>query len=164
MSDITPLILQGEEIVTDDCITTLHPYDRREVGRVARADAKLMERAIAGAYSARRAMADLTHHHREEILLTAGDMVQEESERLAELITLEMGKIIKESRGEVARCECYESSGKVLYRGEKPEVLEESGVRGKWALYNDFWKNGEKRRFMYNPFQKSLYIKKLITD
>lgn len=103
MSDISPLILQGEEIVTDDCITILHPYDRREVGRVARADAKLMERAIAGAYSARRAMADLTHHRREEILLTTADMVQEESERLAELITLEMGKIIKESRGEVAR-------------------------------------------------------------
>jgi len=54
MSDTSPLILQGEEIVTDDYITVLHPYDGGEVGRACKADAQLMERAIAGAYSARR--------------------------------------------------------------------------------------------------------------
>jgi acyl-CoA reductase-like NAD-dependent aldehyde dehydrogenase len=103
MSAIHPLILAGKEIDTGNYITVCHPYDGRVVGKCARADAELMEKAISGAYSARKMMAELPRHQREKILLSAADLVEKNGDRLAELITLEMGKVIRESLGEVNR-------------------------------------------------------------
>jgi len=103
MSDIHPLILAGKEIDIGNYITIRHPYDGRQVGKCAGADSALMEKAISSAYSARAEMAELPHHQRERILLATADLVEKNADRLAELITLEMGKVIKESLSEVNR-------------------------------------------------------------
>ena len=71
--------------------------------RVALADAVAIDKAIAAAVEAEEPMAKLPAYKRQEILNHCVARFRERAEELAELLCIEAGKPIKDSRGEVSR-------------------------------------------------------------
>ena len=78
-------------------------YTGKVVTRVAQADAKAIDQAIAAAVSATEPMRQLRPYERQAILQHCVTRFQERSGELAELLCLEAGKPIRDSRGEVSR-------------------------------------------------------------
>ena len=71
--------------------------------RVALADAATIDRAIAAADAAQKAMRDFAPHRRKAVLEHCARRFRERAEELAYALCVEAGKPIRDSRGEVAR-------------------------------------------------------------
>jgi acyl-CoA reductase-like NAD-dependent aldehyde dehydrogenase len=78
-------------------------FTGKVVTRVALADAKAIDRAIDAAVKAAEPMRQMRPYERQAVLQHCVKRFQERSEELAELLCLEAGKPIKDSRGEVSR-------------------------------------------------------------
>ena len=78
-------------------------YTGKVVTRVALADVKAIDRAIEAAVEATEPMRKLRPYERQAILQHCITRFQERSAELAELLCLEAGKPIRDSRGEVSR-------------------------------------------------------------
>ncbi len=78
-------------------------YTGKVVTRVAIADAKAIDRGIAAAVEATEPMRRLPAYERQNILNHCVKRFQERSAEMAELLCLEAGKPIRDSRGEVGR-------------------------------------------------------------
>jgi acyl-CoA reductase-like NAD-dependent aldehyde dehydrogenase len=78
-------------------------FTGKVVTRVALADAKAIDRAIDAAVKATEPMRQMRPYERQAVLNHCVKRFQERSEELAELLCLEAGKPIKDSRGEVSR-------------------------------------------------------------
>lgn len=78
-------------------------YTGNVVTRVALADVKAIDRAIEAAVEATEPMRKLRPYERQAILQHCITRFQERSAELAELLCLEAGKPIRDSRGEVSR-------------------------------------------------------------
>jgi acyl-CoA reductase-like NAD-dependent aldehyde dehydrogenase len=70
---------------------------------VASAGADDIESALAGADRARRKVASLTRHERATILRGVSERLASRSEDVARVLAMEVGKTLREARGEVAR-------------------------------------------------------------
>jgi acyl-CoA reductase-like NAD-dependent aldehyde dehydrogenase len=79
------------------------PYSGDVVDSVPMATRDQVESALAAAREGAREMAALTAYERSQILARAAAIVEERAEELARVLTLEEGKPIFESRGEVSR-------------------------------------------------------------
>ncbi len=97
------MFVGGEWVGKSQTIPVINPYDNTVVDTVPRADADDVERALATAVRGAQVMRRLTGYQRALILRKAADLVMQRAEDLARTITLEEGKIIAESRIEVAR-------------------------------------------------------------
>jgi glyceraldehyde-3-phosphate dehydrogenase (NADP+) len=97
------MFVGGEWVGKSQTIPVINPYDNTVVDTVPRADADDVERALATAVRGAQVMRRLTGYQRAQILRKAADLVTQRAEDLARTITLEEGKIIAESRIEVAR-------------------------------------------------------------
>ncbi|HEV2471573.1 MAG TPA: aldehyde dehydrogenase family protein [Chthonomonadales bacterium] len=84
-------------------ITVRNPYNSRAIGSVPWAGAEEVDSAVARAAEAARAMAAMPLHVRSDQLNGAADRLIAQGRQMAELITSESGKTIRESRAEVAR-------------------------------------------------------------
>jgi acyl-CoA reductase-like NAD-dependent aldehyde dehydrogenase len=78
-------------------------FTGKVVTRVALADAKAIDSAIDAAVKAAEPMRQMRPYERQAVLQHCVKRFQERSEELAELLCLEAGKPIKDSRGEVSR-------------------------------------------------------------
>jgi acyl-CoA reductase-like NAD-dependent aldehyde dehydrogenase len=78
-------------------------FTGKVVTRVALADAKAIDQAIDAAVKAAEPMRQMRPYERQAVLNHCVKRFQERSEELAELLCLEAGKPIKDSRGEVSR-------------------------------------------------------------
>jgi acyl-CoA reductase-like NAD-dependent aldehyde dehydrogenase len=78
-------------------------YTGKVVTRTALADAKAIDQAIAAAVEATEPMRRLPPYERQAVLQHCVKRFQERSDELAELLCLEAGKPIRDSRGEVSR-------------------------------------------------------------
>jgi len=101
--DIRPLYLAGEPRQGATPIEVRDKFDGRVVACVARADAALLESAIAAAVSAAPALRKLAAYERRDVLLHCVRRFEERAEELAQLLRSEAGKPIRDSRGEVER-------------------------------------------------------------
>lgn len=81
----------------------INPYNGDVVGSVPQMDEQDVRDAIQRAYAAVPEMAALPAYKRGAILNNTARLLQENSEELARLMTLENGKPLKYTRGEVAR-------------------------------------------------------------
>lgn len=97
------LLAAGEWRETGDWDEVKSPYDGGLVGRVARADAALTERAIEAAHEA-FLTADFPQHARAKVLERAAELVAERRQDLAATIAAEAGKPIKTATVEAQRC------------------------------------------------------------
>ncbi|WP_101296932.1 aldehyde dehydrogenase family protein [Halegenticoccus soli] len=96
------MLVDGEWVDADDRIEVVHPYDGRRVGSVPAASRGQVDAAIEAADRAHRE-SDLSAHERYELLYRAAELLEDDAEAMARVVTLEQGKPIAESRVEVDR-------------------------------------------------------------
>jgi phosphonoacetaldehyde dehydrogenase len=94
------LRIAGEKVTSRRSVEVRHPFDGRVIGTVAQATVEDVKRALT---IARGFRSPLTRHRRYEILMAARAMIEARRDTLAQLITLEAGICLKDSRYEVGR-------------------------------------------------------------
>ena len=98
----TKLRIAGELVETGEWIEVLNPYDQSPVGRIAAADAALVERAVASAKAALE-RGDFEQWQRADALDSAARLLSERVDQFAETLAMEAGKPIKQARVEAER-------------------------------------------------------------
>ncbi|WP_029149352.1 NAD-dependent succinate-semialdehyde dehydrogenase [Microbacterium indicum] len=98
----TGLRIGGAWVATDATFAVRDPATDAVIAQVADATAEHATRALDAAVAAQDAWAATPPRTRSDILRRAWEIVQERAEEIALLMTLEMGKPLAESRGEVA--------------------------------------------------------------
>ncbi len=96
------ILIDGEWVDADERTDVLHPYDGDKVGSIPVASAEQAEAAVQAANRAVE-VSDLSAYQRYELLYRTAELLEEEAEAMARLMTAEQGKPITESRGEVDR-------------------------------------------------------------
>lgn len=79
------------------------PYHRRVVTVTSQADAALVDEAVDAATAGRSAVATMSPSDRADVLERAADLTDERSEQIAERLALELGKPVRDGRGEALR-------------------------------------------------------------
>jgi len=118
-----------------------NPYDGSTVAVVRRADAELMDGAIAAAQRAFEKTRTLTTYEREAILERIAEGLRNRAEQVARTITAEAGKPIVLSRGEVARgINTFQIAAREVHRieGETIPLDVTPGGRGRFGLTRRF--------------------------
>lgn len=95
--------LGGEWKNSPSKITVENPWDDSIVGQVARATSKDITTAIDTAQAAFNETRELPAYRREAACRKIADLLEQRAEEFARMMTLELGKAIKESRLEVNR-------------------------------------------------------------
>jgi acyl-CoA reductase-like NAD-dependent aldehyde dehydrogenase len=98
-----PYYLANGPIESKFMIDVLDKYTGKPATKVARADAKVVDKAIAAAVKAAPAMREFKPHQRQAVLMHCVQRFTERAEELALALCVEAGKPIKDSRGEVTR-------------------------------------------------------------
>lgn len=115
-----------------------NPFNATLVGEVGLGDESLLEDAIAGAAASFKAWSRSPTHVRAHVLEQLANAVETEATQLAELITLESGKPIRYSQGEVARAITTFRLGAAEARLLGGEVMPSDqlpGAEGRLSLY-----------------------------
>jgi len=81
----------------------LGPYTGTVVSRALLADASMVERALAYAAASARTVRRLTPARRADVLQRAATLAEERRDDIARLLALELGKPMRDSRGEIVR-------------------------------------------------------------
>lgn len=102
MTDVTPALLDGEDLLTDEVSEVHSPYDGSLVGTVPAATTAELDRAIAVAV-ARHRSGPPPAHERAAILDRAAALLAERLDEFAESITRESAKPITTARTEAER-------------------------------------------------------------
>ncbi len=97
------MFIAGKWVDKQDVIEVRNPYDNSLVDTVPRADEADVEKAIRSAQAGFKIMRDMPAHKRAEILRLTSERIREQSEDFAHVLVREVGKTIREARGEVAR-------------------------------------------------------------
>ena len=97
------MYIGGKWIGSDEVMEVRHPYNQEVIDIVPSAGASEVEAALASAERGAGIMAALAAHQRAEILRTTAKLLRERSEELARVLSLEVGKPIRDSRVEVSR-------------------------------------------------------------
>jgi glyceraldehyde-3-phosphate dehydrogenase (NADP+) len=127
----------GEWVQARDSIEVLNPFDGSLVDTVPHAGPREVDRALESASRGARLMAELPAFERHRILMSTSNLLRENQEDFARLISLESGKILQESRFEVSRAvetiELAAEESKRL-RGETIPLDAASGGQGKFGF------------------------------
>ncbi|MBS4174996.1 aldehyde dehydrogenase family protein [Bacillus sp. FJAT-49736] len=78
-----------------------NPANGETLGEVSLSTAEDVDKAVAAAKKAQREWALVPAPQRAEVLYRVGLLLKERKEKLARILTMEMGKVIEEARGEV---------------------------------------------------------------
>jgi acyl-CoA reductase-like NAD-dependent aldehyde dehydrogenase len=97
------LLIGGERVETGEWSEVHSPYDDTLVGRVPKADAALVGRAV-GVANDTFAGGGFPQHERAAVLERAAEIVAEREDELALAIAAEAGKPVKTARVEAQRC------------------------------------------------------------
>jgi acyl-CoA reductase-like NAD-dependent aldehyde dehydrogenase len=97
------MYIGGEWVASGAEHTVTLPYDGSPAGKIYKADAATVRKAIAAAKQGARAMKALTNYERAELLQRITAIVKRDVEEFGRLICAETGKPIKEARGEAER-------------------------------------------------------------
>ncbi|TFJ94216.1 NAD-dependent succinate-semialdehyde dehydrogenase [Lentibacillus salicampi] len=94
--------INGEWVGSElDTLDVVNPANDEVVGTVPHGGEKEAEQAVEAAYEAFQSWSNLTAHDRAGYLKKLNQLMLDNQEELAQLMTIEMGKPINESRGEV---------------------------------------------------------------
>jgi len=93
----------GRWVSAGRSIPVTDPFRGEVIGEIPQAGPQEVEAALASAARGARQMASLTAAERHEILLRTAEGIRERSKQLAVTLSREVGKTIREARGEVRR-------------------------------------------------------------
>ena len=97
-----PLYLNGDWLVNGPFATVVNPATGEEIAQVSTVGRERVAQAIADAHAAYPGWRKLTGKARGDFLLAIAEEVQNRSQEIARMITLENGKPLGQSAGEVA--------------------------------------------------------------
>lgn len=98
-----PLYLGNKPVVGGLEIPVTNKYTGEIVSRVAKADKTTVEKAIELAAAAAKPMRELPSYKKQEILYQIIDRITKRKDELAQVLAIEAGKPIRDSRGEITR-------------------------------------------------------------
>ena len=100
-----PLIINGERVrsKTNDWLDVLNPATQEVVARVPMATPEEVNAAVSSAQQAFKSWSQVSLTNRMRIMVTFAHLVRENTQELAELVTLEHGKTLPDAEGEVGR-------------------------------------------------------------
>ena len=100
-----PLIINGERVrsKTNDWLDVLNPATQEVVARVPMATPEEVNAAVNSAQEAFKSWSQVSLTNRMRIMVTFAHLVRENTQELAELVTLEHGKTLPDAEGEVGR-------------------------------------------------------------
>ncbi|MBI1827576.1 MAG: aldehyde dehydrogenase family protein [Planctomycetes bacterium] len=98
-----PYYLANQPVRANSDLLVINKYSGDVAWSVARADSKAMEAAISAAVNAERPMRTMPSFRRKAILQQLAEQVKTRAEELARVLVVEVGKPIRDSRGEVGR-------------------------------------------------------------
>ncbi len=98
-----PLYIGNKPRTTPRTLEVTDKFTGKVVTHVGLADAKMIDEAIAKAVSAARAMQEMPSYARQDVLNHCVQRFRERAEEFAQVLCIEAGKPIKDSRGEVSR-------------------------------------------------------------
>lgn len=133
-----PLYLANRPQSSHDELEVEDKYTGRVATRVARADAALLDRAIAAASQAAAPLREMHAYQRQAVLSHLADRSAERADELAQALCIEAGKPIQHARGEVTRLvdtlrvaaeEAVRISGEVMSLDISARA---AGYRGMW--------------------------------
>ncbi|MEN8223043.1 MAG: aldehyde dehydrogenase family protein [Acidobacteriota bacterium] len=136
-----PLYLGGNPVQTGRKLPVFDKYSGEKVTEVAMGDKRMIMDAVGLASEARRSMAEFPSYKRRDVLEHCVRRFSEMKEELANVLCIEAGKPIKDSRGEVARLidtfriaadESVRIGGEII-----PMDISErgKGIRGMWKRF-----------------------------
>jgi acyl-CoA reductase-like NAD-dependent aldehyde dehydrogenase len=115
------------------------PYSGEVIGEQVLSTEEDVEKALASAYAAKKDIAQIPSHQRAKILKKAAFLLEQEKERFAKLISLELGKPLKNTLDEVARSiETFELSGEEAKRLIGETLPGDASERGTQAIASTF--------------------------
>lgn len=133
-----PFYLANEAHIPNTDLKVTDKYTGEVATRVALADAKVIDQAIAAAVAAQEAMAAMPPYERQDVLNHCVARFTERFEEIALALCIEAGKPIKDARGEVSRLidtfrvgaeEAVRGGGEVMNLEIAPRA---KGYRGMW--------------------------------
>lgn len=133
-----PYYLANKPVAANTDLEVVDKYTGEVATRVAMADAKAIDAAIAAAVEAAAPMREMPSHARQAVLDHCVRRFTERAEELAYALCVEAGKPLKDSRGEVARLidtfriaseESVRITGEVLPLDRSPRT---AGYTGMW--------------------------------
>lgn len=134
-----PLYLGGRAVQANFDLPVFNKYTGEVVARVAQADGGTLDSALAAAAAAAPAMAALPVYARQAALEHCARRFEERRDILAEVLCLEAGKPIRDSRGEVVRLiDTFKVAANEVTRLAGGEVVpmdigpRAQGYRGQW--------------------------------
>jgi acyl-CoA reductase-like NAD-dependent aldehyde dehydrogenase len=132
--------INGEWIVEDREVALIkNPYSGEVIGEQLLANEEDVEKALASAYEAKKRVAALSSYKRSKILKKAAILLEQEKEKFARLISLELGKPLKNTLDEVARSiETLELSGEEAKRLIGETLPGDVSERGAQAIASTF--------------------------
>lgn len=92
---------------TGKTLSVLNPFTGKILGSVPMLSPTDIDDAIGFAHKTQPAWANLTVHQRSQLLHAWADLIDDNADDLARLMTLEQGKPIKEAKGEIAYANSY---------------------------------------------------------
>ena len=132
-----PYYLAGEPILANRALEVRDKFSGEVATTVALADDEAIEMAIDAAVRATQPMRELKAYERQAVLMHCVERFEERYEELAEVLCVEAGKPIKDSRGEVTRLidtfrlaaeESVRQVGEVMPLDVSPRAAQYSGM------------------------------------
>lgn len=132
--------VNGEWISQErEMISIRSPYSGEVIGEQVLATPSDVENALASAYAAKKEIANIPSYERAKILKRAAALLEQEKERFAQLISLELGKPLKNTLDEVSRSiETLELSGEEAKRLMGETLPGDASERGTKAIASTF--------------------------
>ncbi len=87
--------------ISEQFVPIINPANGESIGEVTISNEQDVEQAVLAAKRAQKTWAFVPAPKRAEVLYKVGMLLQERKEQIARLLTMEMGKVIEEARGEV---------------------------------------------------------------
>lgn len=103
MDSSYPYYLANRPVAANTDLEVVDKYSGEIASRVAMADAATVDAAIEAACQAAASMKEMTPYQRQDILNSCVKVFERRQDELAEVLCIEAGKPIKDSRGEVTR-------------------------------------------------------------
>lgn len=135
------MYLAGEWVDRKESIRVENPYDNALVATVARASKEDLTTAIAKAHEAFSKTRELTSYQREEACLAVSEGLQKNAEKFTTMMSMEVGKALVDSRGEVARAvEVFKTAAEEARRvgGEIMDLDWTRGAENRMGLIRRF--------------------------
>ncbi|MDT8861471.1 aldehyde dehydrogenase family protein [Alkalihalobacillus sp. MEB130] len=132
--------INGEWLSNNREVTLVKsPYSGEVIGEQIIATESDVEKAVAASYAAKNEIANIPLHERAKILKKAAYLLEQEKQRFAELISLELGKPLKNTLDEVSRSiETLELSAEESKRLFGETLPGDASERGEKALATTF--------------------------